>query len=94
MDDFNWLKKGFFGQASKFCGEKCHTNQDLVNIKLIQEAVFVFLLKSHIPSLRFFGIMFKFVVTMCLTVYWSIFKMCLTVSLSIFNSSAITVMPK
>ena len=94
MDDFNWLKMGSSWQASKFCGEKSHTTQDLVSTELVQAAIFVFQLKSHMPSLRFFGIIFQFVVKMCLTVHWSIFKMCLTVSLSIFGSSAITVMPK
>lgn len=85
---------GSFGQPSKFCGEKSHATQDLVSTELVQAAIFVFHLKSHIFSLKFFGIMFKFLVKMCLTVYWSIFKMFLTVSMSIFDSSAKTVMPK
>jgi len=36
--------------------------QDLVSTELVQTEMFVFQLNSHISSLRFFGIMFKFVV--------------------------------
>ena len=83
MDVFNWMKMGSFEWASQFCGEKSHTSQDLVSTEHVQAVVFVFQLNYRRSSVRFFAIMFKFVV-----------KTCLTVSLSIFNSSATNLMPK